>query len=366
MAVKKEASISSVNGNRVTITDIARVFDVSAMTVSKALNRKPGVSLEKADAIRSYANSMGYRPSHAARSLLNGRTHTVGICIRESQTPKPWGYPWLYNLMREIGVALKLHNIHTQTCIAPGGAKESRQAVERFMETGVESVIVGPLGMLEEYHDLSGVFQHCAHVLAFDAIDDLPIDHVKWNTYQGGQLIAQYFAQLGHKEILALGVSELELNSPSLHVQFNGFKDAAKLLGLHIQSKHIIKLNNVDEIKCKLESIYKQPNPPTAVFCHNDWIAMHAIQSLTELGLKVPDDVSVTGFDDLPVASIANPALTTVGYDIKVYAQKISQIVASRINNRFGSTSENKVLPPIIRWELNPSLRIRKSTASNI
>ncbi len=350
-------------GSRVTISDIARIFEVSAMTVSKALNHKPGVSPDKADAIRSYAQSIGYRPSHAARSLLKGRTHTVGICIREGESAKPWGYPWLYGLMREIGLALKPHNMHAQTCLAPGGAAECRQAIEHFMEIGVESLVIGPLGAVEEYHQIADLLQHCPHVLAFDAVDDLPIDHVKWNTYLGGQLLAKHLSELGHKRLMVLGVSQRELDHPSLHVQLNGLRDAAKMLGLRIDSQDMYRLHQVEDIPRILKDVYTKTAPPTAVFCHNDWVAMHAIQSLTAMGLGVPDDVSVTGFDDLPVAQISTPGLTSVGYDLKSYARKIAEIVVDRVTSRFETSGDGVALPSMIRWELEPKLMIRQSTS---
>jgi LacI family transcriptional regulator len=364
MTMHKTSSLPTPSGGRVTISDIARIFDVSAMTVSKALNRKPGVSPDKANAIRSYAQSIGYRPSHAARSLLKGRTHTVGICIREGERAKPWGYPWLYGLMREIGLELQPYNMHAQTCLAPGGAKECRKAIEHFMEIGVESLIIGPLGALEEYHQLADILHYCPHVLAFDAVDDLPIDHVKWNTYKGGQLLAEHLAELGHKKLMVLGVSERELKNPNLHVQLNGLLDTAKYLGIQIDPQHLVQLFQVEDIPRVLKEIYSGKNAPSAVFCHNDWVAMHAIQSLTQMGLRVPEDVSVTGFDDLPVAGITTPALTSVGYDIKTYARKITQIVVDRVNDRFDDADTDKhPLPSIIRWELEPQLHIRNSTA---
>jgi LacI family transcriptional regulator len=365
MTTHKTNTLPVPAAGRVTISDIAKAFDVSAMTVSKALNRKPGVSPEKADAIRMYAKQMGYRPSHAARSLLKGRTHTVGICIREGQHAKPWGYPWLYGLMREIGLALKPHNMHAQTCLAPGGIKECRQAIEHFMEIGVESLVIGPLGALEEYHQLADLLAHCPHALAFDAVDDLPIDHVKWNTYQGGQLLAKHLADLGHKKILVLGVSERELNNPHLHVQLNGLRDAARILGLEIAPDHLIRLFEVEDIPRVLGEVYSKAGAPTAVFCHNDWVAMHAIQSLTQMGLNVPCDVSVTGFDDLPMAQITTPALTSVGYDLKTYARKIAQIVVDRVSDRFDTSNGDADLPPMIRWELEPQLCVRHSTANS-
>ncbi|HAI10582.1 MAG TPA: hypothetical protein DCM28_02685, partial [Phycisphaerales bacterium] len=91
--------------------------------------------------------------------------------------------------------------------------------------------------------------------------------------------------------------------------------------------------------------------------------AMHAIQSLTAMGLGVPDDVSVTGFDDLPVAQISTPGLTSVGYDLKSYARKIAEIVVDRVTSRFETSGDGVALPSMIRWELEPKLMIRQSTS---
>ncbi len=350
-------------GSRVTIADIAQVFGVSAMTVSKALNRKPGVSPQKADAIISYAKRLGYRPSQAARSLLKGRTNTVGICIRESDRPKPWGYPWVYNLIREIGMALKPHGMYATTSISPG-MKETRHAIERFLETGVESVIIGPLGELEQYHALADLLQHCPHVLAFDAIDDLPIDHVKWNTYLGGQMIAGHFNDLGHRRLMVLGASERELRDHGLRVQLNGMRDAARILNLELREEDIVQLSSLDDTVAILKEKLSQNDAPTAVFCHNDWVAMHAIQALTSIGIRVPEDVSITGFDNLPVAALTTPAVTSVGYDIQAYAQKICEIVTQRISSRFDPKPHEESLPTMLRWQLEPQLIVRQSTSS--
>ena len=342
----------------VTLKEIANAFGVSPITVSNALNNKAGVSPDKARAIKKYAERIGYRPAYMARSLIRGRTHMIGMCVRENITD-----PWTAGLLRKIQHILQENDFYLNVIMADDGIKKQQKSLLFFRELRVEGVIIGPLGLLEEYNLLREQLLYHQNVIAFDAVEDLPINCVKLDIYSGIQKALQYVLEMGHRKIGYIGVPDIEAKFPSLKSRLTGFLDFLKINRLPIRQEWLIP-NNKDWtlIQEKLTELVKGNSDkelPTVWFCHNDVLAARTISLLYELGLRVPEDISIIGFDNQPIAQWVPPGIMSVGYDLDKYAKIIVEMIIKNIPVKKSmngqkeasvlfSEPQSYILPPIL------------------
>ncbi len=349
----------------VSITQIASELNVSATTVSKALNGKPGVSLDKANMIREYAKRLGYRPAYMARSLLRGNTNMIGFCLRESPTS-----PWYAELLHRIQRKCHERGFYLNLIIADGnerkGVAEQRKALDFFKELRVECVILGPLWFLEEYNLLRDwIAQHNA-VVAFDAFENSPISCVKLDVYSGAQLAVEHLAEKGHKRIGYLGPPIFALEHPVLRTRYNGFCEKINALGLDLRKEWIIPTTDQQGWSAypRVEKLLDSHSPnelPTAWFCQNDVFAAKLINILRKRNLHVPEDVAIVGFDNQPLAELTTPTLTSIGFDVDSYVDTILDMVFDAIKRK----ESGKDISPFVdtRTEIfSPKLFIRESS----
>ncbi len=339
----------------ITITEISKVFGVSSMTVSNALNSRGGVSNEKAEAIRGYARKLGYRPAYMAKSLLKGRTDMVGLCLRASPED-----PWMAGILHRIQDRLRERGFHLNLGISDGGAEQELWTLNFFREFRVDAVIVGPLGFLEEYNALAESLEHQPYVLAFDTIEALPIDHLKIDSYTGGQMAVDYLAGHGHRKIGYLGLSRIEAGIPSLRTRYAGYRDALRHNGLEMREEWTVRIENSEDlIDRPLTDFLNGGKPlPTAFFCHNDVHAARVIKVLARHGLKVPDDISLVGFDNQPIAEMVLPGITSIGYDVDHYAGQMVEMVVEAVQKPGPNKTRSR---PLRRFEEPPKLIQRDS-----
>ncbi len=341
----------------VTIREISQAFGVSTMTVSNALNDRKGVSGPKAEAIRRYARKMGYRPSYMAKSMLKGRTDMVGLCLRTSPED-----PWMAGILHRIQDQLRENGLHLNLCIADGGSERELWALDFFREFRVEAVILGPLGLLEQYNALAGALEHQPYVFAFDAIEALPIDHIKIGAHDGARLAVEHLVRNGHRNIGFVGCHRMEIRMTSLRTRYSGFCEEIRRHGLDVCEDWIIPIeHDDDQIDAPLTAFLQSDLPrPTAFFCHNDIHAARAVKILADHGLRVPQDISIVGFDNQPIADMIIPGITSIGFDVDHY---VRQIVARVVQAIQENRQNNGKSPPrtIYRYEQQPELIERAS-----
>ncbi len=349
----------------VSITQIASELKVSATTVSKALNNKPGVSPERANLIREYARRLGYRPAYMARSLLRGSTNMIGFCLRESPTS-----PWYANLLHRIQHRCHEKGFYLNLVIADGNEKKDidgqRRALDFFKELRVECVLLGPLWFLEEYNELRDwIAQHKA-VIAFDAFENLPISHVKLDVYTGAQIAVEHLASRGHRRIGLFGYPIAVENKPVLRTRYSGFYEKMNSLGLEVREEWLIPTTECEGWSAyprmeKLLDSYDRKDLPTAWFCQNDVFAAKLINILRKRNLHVPEDVAIVGFDNQPLAELTSPTLSSVGFDLDSYVDAIVEMTFNVIE----TNEQNQNVSPfanIVSKTFAPKLFVRESS----
>lgn len=331
-----------------TLEEIGSVFGVSAMSVSNALNGRKGISQQKAEAIRAYAESIGFRPAYMARSLGSRRTHMIGICMRANL-----GDPWAGELMHQLQNSLRHHQLHVNIVLADCGLESEIWALNFFNELRVDGVIIGPL-LLPQYRSICNAFRGLPYVMSFGSTAPLPIDHVKLDEFEGARMAVDYLVARGFRTIGHIGI-RLEHPLDSVQEKFSrqaGFCDTVLRHGLPLRRDWILNTDTEEEgvIEGMLDRFLSSGQErPEAWFFQSDTLAARCYKIFFKHKLRIPEDVSVIGFDNNPVGRVVYPELSTIGFDSIKYAEEITDILLNGIaNSNTDSTLHSRVLSPIL------------------
>jgi LacI family repressor for deo operon, udp, cdd, tsx, nupC, and nupG len=285
------------------IKDVGRLARVSHSTVSRALHGSPEVSAETAARIRKIAEEAGYRPSAAARSLVIGRSHTIGVVVTNIADPFVAGVvSGIEDLAEHHGYSVFLANSNAE-------AEREVRVVRSFEERRVDGIIVtssrvGALyvPLMERMH-VPVVLLNNQHPSEF--VHSVLIDNLEASFQATLHLI-----RLGHRRIAYLGDRFRHQSDTERRA---GYRRAMDESGIECAPELQVHGDGMPEGGAKaMAQLLALPNRPTAVFCYNDMSALGAMRQIRASGLQVPDDVSVAGFDDLYISQYLEPPLTTV------------------------------------------------------
>jgi DNA-binding LacI/PurR family transcriptional regulator len=286
----------------VSIKDIAMVANVSYSTVSRALNDSPRVKPETKERIRRIATQMGYTPSAVARSLVTRRTHTIGVIVT---TITDLFFAEVIHAIEETALSYRYNVILTNS-----GGRLAREvaAIQALREQRVDGIIL--------------VSACCAQELAVGQKFDTPIviinnahkEHIGYSietdNVTGGREAAQHLVGLGHRRIAHIAGPEREWDAVERQT---GYEQELQACGLPVDPAMIVRGDSRPQggIQAMQQLLALSPRP-TAVFCYNDSTAIGAMRAARAAGLRIPQDLSVVGFDDIDLAPFFEPPLTTV------------------------------------------------------
>ena len=285
------------------IKDIARAAKVSHPTVSRALRHSPLVKLETAERIRRIASTMGYRPSAIARSLVTRKTNTIGVVVTTISDP----------FIGEVvsGIEETANNHGYSVILANSNADPEREVkvVHSFHERRVDGILITSsrvgalyLPLLRELK-VPIVLINNQHPGEF--VHSVMIDNVT-----ASRDATRHLTRLGHKRIAYI---RDQFGFQSDAERLAGYRRALEEAGLPLFPELIAAGDSRAEGGTRaMRQLLTLSIPPTALFCYNDMSALGALSCIRANGLKVPQDISVVGFDDLMIASYTDPPLTTI------------------------------------------------------
>jgi LacI family transcriptional regulator len=304
----------------VTIQDVAKTAGVSVSTVSRVLNGKVDVASETQDRIRSVIDDLGYTTNLAARSMRSFKKNMVGLIMPDI------AYPFAIEVMKGVNRAIAESEfdllVYTTGDVRKSGRASHEQKYVSLLSNSITDgvIIVAPV---------TGEFVTDAPIVSIDPLmsdPDYPAVHA--TNHQGATDAMNYLLGLGHTRIgFISGRAELESSNRRLM----GYRDALKKAGLSIDEKLIASGDYTTEtgIKCAQELLSLE-NPPTAIFASNDQTAMGVYQVAQERGLRIPEDLSVIGFDNIMESRYMG--LTTVDQFISEMGFVATQMLIKLIN----------------------------------
>jgi DNA-binding LacI/PurR family transcriptional regulator len=299
------------------IKDIARLAQVSHPTVSRALQNSPLVNVETAARIRRIAQAQGYRASAVARGLVTRRTRTIALVTMLDDPASGEVACGVEEAANDHGYAAFLANVHDDP-------ERQRRVLQDLAERRVDGIILTSARASALYLPLlSGL--NVPVVLVNDHHPGEPVHTVSIANQEAMRAVVQYLIELGHRRIAYLG--DRNSHRPDAARQA-GYKAALARAGIGLPPELIVTCDGGPESAIEaMHELLRLNTPPTAVCCSSDMIALGAMRAIRSRRLRVPEDVSVTGFDDLFFAAYLVPPLTTVRQPLRQMGQMAMEIL---------------------------------------
>ena len=329
-----------------TIKDIAARAGISYATVSRALNGKYGVSQKTRDKVLALAKEMGYRPNAIAQGLVNRTTMTVGLIIPDITSPF---YPRL-----ALGIEDRLlkagYNLFL--CNTSWNADRERDYLNNLIQKQVDGIIISSLAhYAEEIEHLIPPDMPLVYVSSFP--ENTKRSYVLIDNIKGADMAVSHLLSRKRRKIAFIG-SQQEYHS--LEDRLSGYRKALKRAGLEVAEDLVVLDKFQEQSGYKIiRELLEKGNVPDGVFAENDLIAMGVIQGVQDSGFRVPEDVAVIGFDDIPIASHPDIQLSTI-HQPKF---RIGTYAAEMLLHQLEHEPAERVVE---RMTLQPELIVRRST----
>jgi LacI family transcriptional regulator len=342
---------------KVTLKLIAEQANVSISTVSLALNSSPKIKTETRRRIQALAAKLGYVPDLRARALVKGKTGIIAVVV-----PRLDNY-FFSELTQSIKNEMKKAAYNVILCSTDNKTSDERKYIDVFKSGLVDGAIFGPItNSVANHEEIIALMRSHISVVFIDRFESEEYDSEKAIPLVMADLkkaafnLTEYLIEQGHRKIEYVGLNQVDGNI--IEERLKGFTSAMNEHGLEFSNEQIIY--SVDSYAGGIagaETILKQKDLPTALICMNDEIAMGVMHSLKQVGIKIPDDISVCGTDDLKISSFASPPLTTVNIDKKKMGKKAAEMLL-RLMSGDNIPSEQRIV------EIPTELVIRESTTS--
>lgn len=328
-------------GKRVGIKEVAAEAGVSIATVSYVMNNKSTESLspETVERVLAAIKKLNYVPNLSGRILANNKSNLIGVVIPQTEPKKEFMFsnPFYSEFLSSFEYTCRINGYH----VLISGTNADENYIQVAKKRNLDGIVILGINSEDEQQELEK--------------SDIPIvmvdSYVKSNHFStlgiddryGGYLATKYLIDKGHRNIAMVtgSVGEDSVNFERL----NGYRDALAESNLSYQDKYVF-CGNVDywygvEIADKIQQL---KNEVTATFCTADILAMGLIKGLGQLKLSVPKDMSVIGFDDVFIAKVTNPALTTVNQNVAAKGERAAKMVIGLATQKLKG-KQNYVIP---------------------
>ncbi|MCG8308050.1 MAG: LacI family transcriptional regulator [Cytophagales bacterium] len=332
-----------------TLSDIARQLNISVSTVSRALHDHPAINIKTKKKVRLLAEKLNYQPNLLALNLLNRKTNTIGVVVPEITS---YFFSSVINGIQDF-----VNDTNYQLIIGQSeeSCEKEKNILQALAKVRVDGFLISPTSETVKPDYYNGLIKSGIPLVLFDRdCVGAKADKVLVDDYDGAFQAVEYLIKTGCRRIAHItGPSDLSISNHRL----NGYLDALKKYDLPKQEHRIIEVEGFSpEYGVKAaKKILESPDLPDAIFAINDGIAIGAMYVIKEAGIKIPDQISVVGFDDEPHSSYFIPPLTSVWqpvYDMGMLSARI-------LLNKLSRHRQDKSL----RFELlKPELIIRKSS----
>ncbi len=342
-----------------TIQDVANLAGVSTSTVSNFLNgRNERMSSETLARVQRAIDQLDYSPNRAARNLKTGRTEMIGVIVPSVANPFYGAFAsCVGQAALKAGYQILLGNSERDP-------ERERRYAEELWSHGIRGLIFGS-SLLAITH-LAGFVERGLSIVAFDrqaqSGDELPVDSITVDNQLAARLATEHLIQLGHRRI---GFVTGPLRTVNRLERLEGYRQALRQFDIATESE-LIWEKSLEEGYGDTEGIelgrggarelLSRSNRPSALVAINDMYALGAYAGARDLGLRVPQDVSIVGIDDIVLAEVVDPPLTTVRQPLSEMTQAAVDCVIGRIEGRYTGAPQHITM--------KPELILRRSTAA--
>lgn len=327
------------------LKDIADKTGFSANTVSLALRGSPRIPEETREIIRRVAEELNYQPNHVARSLVSRETKTIGLILTDIMNPT------LTRTAQQVELALAERGYGTLFATSNHTLSEEQRLIEMFRSRRVDGMLIYPAVHRELGH-LKALRQHFPVVLLI-AGPDAGLDAVSIDDKAGARRAIRHLIDLGHKRIGFFDPNTSSVNNE----KFEGYQQALAGAKLPFDPSLVVSTNGhyATHGYYAIDNLMSIANPPTAVFSHNDSLAIGALRWCHKQGRRVPEDIAIMGYDNIEITEFMQPPLTTMNYAV----DQVSRMAVDRLMRLIGAHDED---PEPRVTLIEPDLVVRAST----
>ena len=331
----------------VTIKDVARVAGVSHTTVSRALRDNPAISPTTSETIKRLASEMGYVPNSAARGLKTKRSNVLGVVVRRMDDP------FFGQVVNGIEDVLQSHNYSLLLAASHRDFDKEKEIVRLMSERRVDGVIICSTLISRDYREQLARFGVPMVVINNQAASDG--DHsVSHDDTDGARQLAQHLIEQGHRDIAYIGNANAGRTNDD---RLLGYQQALTEAGIVVRPDRIVSGANgrAESGKMGAQQLLQLDLLPSAILCFNDMMALGAMFALQRAGVQIPEQCSITGFDNVALSAHVNPALTTFDQPKYELGRSAAQMMLRIVERGQHDVSSEQV-------RLRGKLTVREST----
>jgi len=309
-----------------TLEKVGQLAGVSRSTVSRVINGHPSVSGEVRERVWNVIRETGYQPHAAARSLVTRRTQIIGVIIPES-VARLFVDPFFPLLLGGITATCNTRGYHLMLSLFNGPANPE-ELYRRLVHSGHLDGVVVASARLDDPLVCRLLQDEVPFILVGRHVDDR-VRYVDADNVGGARMAVEHLIRLGHR---CIGAITGPLGTPAGADRLIGYRRALEASRIAVQEDLVVE---GDYSKGSGATGMQQllPAQPSAVFCASDSMAIGALETIREAGLRVPDDIALVGFDDVPVATAVEPALTTVRQPIEGLGTMAAELLLNLLEN---------------------------------
>jgi len=334
-----------------TLNDVATVAGVSPRTVSNVVNGYAPVTPETRAKVEAALLQVDYRPNVIARNLANGRSGQIAVVVPYLDTP------YFSELLQSVIPIARAGGYNVLVDQTDGDRDHERSLIRRRARGFLfDGMIFSPLGLSQA--DLADRDKDLPLVVLGERESDGVFDHVGIDDIGAARTAVEHLFSLGRRRVAAIG-DQPSATGEAGHRRTQGYLLAHEAAGLPVDSSLVIRtprFNRADGAQA-MASLLDSDNPPDAVFCYSDLVALGALHTLRLRGVRVPEDVAVVGFDDIEDGRYSTPTVSTVAPD----KAAIARTAVERLLLRLSSTEA----VPGVEVQAAHRLIVRESTCGS-
>ena len=308
----------------VSIKDIAKVAGVSHTTVSRALRGSSLISDETTRRIQETALALGYFPNAAAQSLKTNRSQALGVIVSSIDDP------YFSEILQGIEEIAQGNHYSLFIAASQRDAERERTIVRSMRQHRVDGIIICSTPFSSERSQ-----QLSKYGVPIVMVNNQAAEEYRYSIYHddmdGSRQVTRHLIELGHHKIAYLGNSS---SGRTTQDRLAGFRCEMEAAALSLPNEYIFEIPGSEPEKGikAAEHFLKLPDRPTAIVCFNDMLAIGMLKALQQLEVHVPEDISITGFDNIVFSNYTNPPLTTFDQPKRFIGQKAAELVLSLLN----------------------------------
>lgn len=318
------------------IGDVARLAQVSKATVSAVLNDRPGVSAQTRQRVMEVVKKINYRPNPVARSLSLRTTKSIGLVIKEIDNP------YFAKVMKGVFDVCSQRGYTVLLGSSEESPETELQSVETLTEQRVDGLIISPLqASSNDLHYLASLIARRFPLVTLGEVKNYTTNVVDIDNVAASYEAVCYLIKRGHGKIAYFSGPAISAYSQD---RLEGYRQAHLDHSLPLHKELVYNCGAYVENGLALgKQVFSGEDRPTAVFCFNDLVAIGVIDSVLALGLRVPDDVAVIGFDDIDFARFTRIPLTTVHVPVHEIGARAAELLIRQLDGN-NTTYGEKIL----------------------